>query len=43
MNRVMAVRSDEELSNLRKIGIVAVRYRGGYPRIEVNESHAYSR
>ena len=34
MNRVMAVRNDEELKNLRKIGIVGVRYRKNCSRIE---------
>jgi len=42
MSRVMAVRNDEELKNLKKIGIVGVRYQPGHPRLEANESYAYT-
>lgn len=36
MSRVMTVRNDEELKNLRKIGIFGVRYRENCPRVEIN-------
>ena len=36
MSRVMTVRNDEELKNLRKIGIFGVRYRENCSRLEIN-------
>jgi hypothetical protein len=40
MRRVMGVRNDEELVNLRKIGIVGVRHRENYSRIKADEWYA---
>ena len=38
MNRVMGVRNDEELKNLRKIGIVGVRCRKTTPAITLTDA-----
>jgi len=37
MSRIMGVRNDEELKNLRKIGIVGVRYSGNLLRLRLTD------
>ena len=38
----MGVRNNEELKNLRQIGIVGVRYREYHFGIEINESYVFT-
>lgn len=42
MNRVMGVRNDEELKNLRKIGIVGVRCRKTTPATTLTNAYTFT-
>ena len=42
MSRIMKVRNDEELKNLREIGVVGVRYRENYSRIKTYEPYTFT-